>query len=139
MLAFFDAHPWIAGLCAFLGASIVIPTVLHLGKNYFKAKREAQAAELGRILAGYALKDATSELFEKMEAVQQTRHMENKGLLDTIRKEGNTREGLIRGEIGALADQVRQESRDRGQAVSGIHTQLIDLAKLMGNRRSDLG
>lgn len=122
-----------------IASLIVVPLIVFSAKQVWalwveNRDRRLDAAITAK-LGDYVTTEALDEKLEMMQRHQDELHRQNTLFLDTIRIEGQRREGMILGALNTAAEERREDMKEIRDTIGEVHRRVDRVLELSGERR----
>jgi hypothetical protein len=126
------ASPWFVPVAIAVGTVVVVPTLVFLGKHWLSMWRAWRHARMSKV---FITRTEVEVQFAKLAETQAAQYAQNQALLDTIRAEGQQREGRLLGTLESFHAQNREEAKEQRGKIETVSGRVHDVLLLLGDRR----
>jgi hypothetical protein len=115
-----------------IGTVVVVPLLVAVGKHWVSMWRAWRHARMSKV---FITRTEVEVQFAKLAETQAAQHAQNQALLDTIRAEGQQREGRLLGTLESFQVQNREEAKAQSGKIETVSGRVHDVLLMLGDRR----
>lgn len=124
--------PWIVPVAIAVGTAVVVPVLFMVVRHWVSMWKAWRHAGLFKV---FITRQEVDVQFATLAKTQAEQHAQNQALLDTIRAEGQQREGRLLGTLETFQKQNREDAQEQRGQIGTVSGRVDDVLKMMGDRR----
>lgn len=124
--------PWIVPVAIAVGTAVVVPALVAVGRHWVSMWRAWRHARMSKV---FITRTEVEVQFAKLAETQAAQYAQNQALLDTIRAEGQQREGRLLGTLESFHAQNREEAKEQRGQIATVSGRVDSVLHMLGDRR----